>query len=76
MRLWKTVKGSQIALYPNLNVVDPVWRELVRRRSFRRALPDGSEEWLVDVMLQARLAHTGWNQQREKGWCGLSGPAQ
>src|SRR3546814_20389911 len=28
VRLWKTVRGSQLALYPNLNVNDPVWRPL------------------------------------------------
>ncbi len=38
VRLWKTVKGSQIALYPNLNAADPVWRDLLRDVRFRRAL--------------------------------------
>ncbi len=36
--LWKTVKGAQKALYPNLNVKDPTWRKLVRDVRFRRAL--------------------------------------
>lgn len=36
--LWDTTLGSHIALYPNLNVQDPVWRELVRDVRFRRAL--------------------------------------
>ena len=36
--LWRTAKGSHIALYPNLNVDDPVWRELFRDVRFRRAL--------------------------------------
>jgi len=36
--LWDTTVGSHIALYPNLNVEDPVWRELVRDVRFRRAL--------------------------------------
>lgn len=36
--LWDTSLGSQIALYPNLNVEDPVWRKLVRDVRFRRAL--------------------------------------
>jgi peptide/nickel transport system substrate-binding protein len=36
--LWDTTLGSHIALYPNLNVTDPVWRELVRDVRFRRAL--------------------------------------
>ena len=38
VRLWKTVKGSQIALYPNLNAADPGWRALIRDVRFRRAL--------------------------------------
>ena len=38
VRLWDTVKGSQIALHPNLNVEDPVWRALLRDVRFRRAL--------------------------------------
>ncbi|MGF1611368.1 MAG: ABC transporter substrate-binding protein [Kiloniellales bacterium] len=36
--LWRTVRGSQYALYPNLNASDPVWRELLRDVRFRRAL--------------------------------------
>jgi peptide/nickel transport system substrate-binding protein len=36
--LWERVLGSQIALYPNLNVDDPEWRKLMRDTRFRRAL--------------------------------------
>jgi len=38
VRLWRSGTGSQVALYPNLNVKDPVWRKLVRDVRFRRAL--------------------------------------
>ena len=38
VRLWRTVRGSQLALYPNLNVGDPIWRQLIRDVRFRRAL--------------------------------------
>lgn len=38
VRLWDTVRGSELALYPNLNVNDPVWHELNRDVRFRRAL--------------------------------------
>ncbi len=38
VRLWRTGKGAQKALYPNLNVADPVWRKLLRDVRFRRAL--------------------------------------
>jgi len=37
-RLWNTAKGAHIALYPNLNANDPVWRTLLRDARFRRAL--------------------------------------
>jgi peptide/nickel transport system substrate-binding protein len=32
------VRGSELALYPNLNVNDPMWRDLLRDVRFRRAL--------------------------------------
>jgi peptide/nickel transport system substrate-binding protein len=38
VRLWRTGKGAQIALYPNMNCNDPVWRELLRDVRVRRAL--------------------------------------
>jgi hypothetical protein len=33
--LWEKVLGSQIALYPNLNVDDTEWRKLMRDVRFR-----------------------------------------
>jgi peptide/nickel transport system substrate-binding protein len=36
--LWPIARGSELALYPNLNAVDPVWRALNRDVRFRRAL--------------------------------------
>lgn len=41
VRLWKTGIGSQIAFFPNLNVTDPVWRQVNRDPRFRRALSLG-----------------------------------
>ncbi len=38
VRLWGNGTGSQLAIYPNLNSNDPVWRKLVRNVNFRRAL--------------------------------------
>jgi len=38
VRLWRTAKGAKLALFPNLNVNDPVWRALMRDVRFRRAL--------------------------------------
>ena len=36
--LWQTARGAHLAIYPNLNANDPVWRELFRDVRFRRAL--------------------------------------
>ena len=36
--LWRTAKGADMALYPNLNHYDPEWRTLFRDVRFRRAL--------------------------------------
>lgn len=36
--LWRTIKGSYFALYPDLTCNDPVWRKLLRDVRFRRAL--------------------------------------
>jgi peptide/nickel transport system substrate-binding protein len=38
VQLWKTARGARIALYPNLNVNDEVYRTLFRDVRFRRAL--------------------------------------
>jgi peptide/nickel transport system substrate-binding protein len=38
LRRWLNAKGARMALFPNLNSSDPVWRELFRNPDFRRAL--------------------------------------
>jgi len=38
VRLWQTSKGAHMALYPDLNTQDPVYRDLLRDVRFRRAL--------------------------------------
>ncbi|HUF44099.1 MAG TPA: ABC transporter substrate-binding protein, partial [Aestuariivirgaceae bacterium] len=38
VHLWKSGGGSTVALLPNLNATDPVWRPLLRDARFRRAL--------------------------------------
>src|SRR5262249_40937182 len=38
VRLWELGSGSQLALYPNLNAHDQVWRKLFRDVRFRRAM--------------------------------------
>ncbi|WP_026614491.1 ABC transporter substrate-binding protein [Ensifer aridi] len=38
VKLWKKTSGSRLALLPNLNCADPVWRPLLRDVRVRRAL--------------------------------------
>lgn len=41
LRRWESGKGAKVALYPNLNTADPIWRDLFRKADFRRALSLG-----------------------------------
>ena len=61
VRLWQTAKGSHFALFPNLNVGDPVWRTLVRDVRFRRALSLAIDRTLVNRVLYFGLANEGNN---------------
>ncbi len=54
--LWRAAKGSHIALFPNLNVNDPLWRKLLRDVRFRRALSLGIDRALVNQVLYFGLA--------------------
>lgn len=38
VRRWLGTKGARVALYPDLNNIDPVLRDLFRKAEFRRAL--------------------------------------
>ncbi|WP_082359080.1 ABC transporter substrate-binding protein [Bosea sp. AAP35] len=38
VRLWKRAEGSYFALMPNMNAIDPVWRDLNRDLRYRKAL--------------------------------------
>jgi len=38
VRRWRATKGARVALYPDLNNTDPVYRDLFRKADFRRAL--------------------------------------
>ena len=58
---WPVAKGSQVALYPNLNASDPVWRKLMRDQSFRRALSLGIDRADINNALFFGLASEGNN---------------
>jgi peptide/nickel transport system substrate-binding protein len=59
--LWDTAWGSQVTLYPNLNVKDPQWRELVRDVRFRRALSLGIDRGEINDVIYLGLATDGAN---------------
>lgn len=61
VRLWRTGPGSQMALYPNLNVNDPVWRGLVRDIRFRRALSLAVNRHEINEVIYFGLAIEGQN---------------
>ncbi len=59
--LWNIAKGAHIALFPNLNVADPEWRELMRNVDFRRALSLSIDRSLINESLYFGLAIEGNN---------------
>jgi peptide/nickel transport system substrate-binding protein len=61
VRLWRTGPGSQLALYPNLNVNDPVWRGLLRDQRFRRALSLAVNRHEINEAIFFGLAIEGQN---------------
>src|SRR6185437_11526425 len=56
VRLWQLGSGSQVALYPNLNTNDEVWRKLFRDRRFRRALSLAIDREEMNQVLYIGLA--------------------
>ena len=61
VRLWKTVRGSQLALYPNMNVNDPVWRQFNRDARFRQALSLGINRSEINQVIYYGLTLEGNN---------------
>lgn len=54
--LWQSGSANEVALYPNLNYADPVWRELFRDIRFRRALSLGISRKAINKVLFFGLA--------------------
>ena len=54
--LWKTARGAHFALFPNLNVSDPVWKPILRDVRFRRALSLSIDRAQVNQVLYFGLA--------------------
>jgi peptide/nickel transport system substrate-binding protein len=61
VRLWRTGPGSQLALYPNLNVNDETWRALMRDLRFRRALSLAVNRHEINQAIYFGLAIEGQN---------------
>ena len=61
VRLWRSGPGSQLALYPNLNVNDEVWHGLVRDLRFRRALSLAVDRHEINQVIYFGLAIEGQN---------------
>jgi len=59
--LWPYARGTELALYPNLNTVDPVWRKLNRDARFRRALSLGIDRRTLNNALLFGLGTEGNN---------------
>lgn len=56
VHLWRTAKGAHLALYPNLNHNDLVWREVMRDHRFRQALSFAIDRPLINQALYFGLA--------------------
>ena len=61
VRLWSTAKGAHLALFPNLNVNDPVWRPIVRDKRFRQALSLAVNRREINQVIYYGLAVEGQN---------------
>ncbi|MEP6017488.1 MAG: ABC transporter substrate-binding protein [Paracoccaceae bacterium] len=57
--LWANGAASQIAIYPNLNFNDPVWRKIMRDQRFRQALSLGIDRRMINRALYFGLAKEG-----------------
>ncbi|WP_420348910.1 ABC transporter substrate-binding protein [Pelagibius sp.] len=61
LRLWPIGRGAQLALYPNLNVVSPGWRNALRDVRFRRALSLATDREELNQVLYSGTALPGAN---------------
>ena len=59
--LWETAQGAHLAIYPNLNAKDEVWRELFRDVRFRRALSLGVDRDEINQIMYFGLGMGGAN---------------
>lgn len=60
-RLWSLGRGSQVALFPNLNANDETWRTIIQDVSFRRALSLGINRKEINEVIYFGLAYPSAN---------------
>ncbi|MDH3231881.1 MAG: ABC transporter substrate-binding protein [Alphaproteobacteria bacterium] len=61
VHMWRTAAGSHIAFYPNLNVADKMWRQIIRDVRFRRALSLAINRHEINEVLYFGFAIEGAN---------------
>ena len=61
VRLWQSAKGAHMALYPNLNTRDPVFRALNQDLRFRRALSLAIHRYEINQVVYFRLVQESNN---------------
>ncbi|MEK0084394.1 ABC transporter substrate-binding protein [Benzoatithermus flavus] len=59
--LWPEARSAHLALYPNLNATDPVWRSLFRDLRFRKALALALDRDALSQFMYAGLAEPSNN---------------
>ena len=67
VRLWQTGKGAHMALFPNLNTNDPVFRELLNDLRFRRALSLAIHRYEINQVVYFRLVQESNNTVLAEG---------
>jgi peptide/nickel transport system substrate-binding protein len=65
VRLWERADGAKVALYPNLNAADPMWRALNRDARFRRAVSVAINRADVNNVIFYGLAREAGNSMLE-----------
>ncbi len=80
-RLWRSGSANEVALYPNLNYADEVWRDVFRDVRFRRALSLGISRKAINKVLYYGLAEERgvsaleespfFDAERAKSWARL-----
>jgi peptide/nickel transport system substrate-binding protein len=61
VKLWRNAEGARLALYPNLNAADPVWRALLRDVRVRRAFSVAINRRDINNVIFYGLAKEGAN---------------